>query len=260
MPLASVPEGGCDGFVDDRGRVPARNAETVGHSAIYGISGDSLNALTDAIRRDAEFEWIHVRHEEVAAFAAGAEAHLTKDLTVCAGSCGPGNLHHHQWPLRLPSQPRPRVGDRRAHSDAELGTNFFQETHPELIFEECSDYCAVVSNPERLPRMLEIAMETSVARRGVSVLVIPGGVAFQKTKASVETIPVSPAPSYVRPSEQRIERMAHLIESARRVTILGGAGCTGAHAELLELARKVKAPIVIPYAARSSSNTTIPST
>lgn len=211
---------------------------------IYGISGDSLNALTDAIRRERDFEWVHVRHEEVAAFAAGAEAHLTKNLVVCAGSCGPGNLHLINGLYDCHRSRVPVLAIAAQIPTGELGTNFFQETHPELIFEGCSDYCAVVSDPEQLPRMLKIAMETAVSRRGVAVLVIPGDVAFKKTKAPVEPIPVSPTPSYVRPSEQQTERLTQLIDSARKITILGGAGCTGAHAELLEFARKLKAPIV----------------
>ncbi|WP_146656295.1 ubiquinone-dependent pyruvate dehydrogenase [Labilithrix luteola] len=211
---------------------------------IYGIAGDSLNALTEAIRRERDFEWVHVRHEEVAAFAAGAEAHLTKRLTVCAGSCGPGNLHLINGLYDCHRSRVPVLAIAAQIPTAEIGTNYFQETHPERIFEGCSDYCAVVADPAQLPRMLKIAMETAVSRRGVSVLVVPGDVAWQKLKEPAFALPIAPAPSYVRPSEQQLERVVRLLDSARRVTILAGAGCSGGHTELVALARKLKAPIV----------------
>src|ERR1700682_4969083 len=146
---------------------------------IYGIVGDSLNGLTDALRRQGKIEWMHVRHEEVAAFAAGAEAHLTGDLAVCAGSCGPGNLHLINGLFDCHRSRVPVLGVAAQIPSAEIGAGYFQETHPETLFKECSHYCELVSGANQMPRTLEIAIRQAVANRGVSVVVIPGDVALQ---------------------------------------------------------------------------------
>src|SRR6266436_787205 len=146
---------------------------------IYGIVGDSLNGLTDAIRRQGKIEWIHVRHEEVAAFAAGAEAHLTGDLAVCAGSCGPGNLHLINGLFDCQRSRVPVLAIAAQVPSAELGAGYFQETHPESLFKECSDYCELISGANQMPRVVEIAIRQAVGNRGVSVVVIPGDVALQ---------------------------------------------------------------------------------
>jgi len=151
-----------------------------GVKRIYGIAGDSLNALTEAIREDKNFEWIHVRHEEVAAFAAGAEAHLTGMLTVCAGSCGPGNLHLINGLYDCHRSRVPVLAIAAQIPTSEIGTNYFQETHPEKIFEGCSHYCEVVSHPAQLPRVLKIAIETALAKKGVAVIVLSGDIAFKE--------------------------------------------------------------------------------
>src|ERR1051326_598388 len=151
-----------------------------GVKRIYGVPGDSLNGITDSVRqRQSDISWIHVRHEETAAFAAGAEAHLTGNLAVCAGSCGPGNMHlinglYDCYRNRVP------VLAIAAHIPSrEIGTSYFQETHPELLFKECSDYCELVSHPEQISRVLDIAMGTSISHSAVSIIVIPGDVALQ---------------------------------------------------------------------------------
>src|SRR5215475_12122629 len=157
-------------------------AETLafaGVQRIYGILGDSLNGLTDAIRRQAKIEWVHVRHEEVAAFAAGAEAHLTDELAVCAGSCGPGNLHLING-LFDGHRARVPVLAIAAHiPSAEIGSGYFQETHPQHLFRECSHYCELISGANQMPRVVEVAIREAVGQRGVSVVVIPGDVALQ---------------------------------------------------------------------------------
>src|SRR5260370_30819798 len=146
---------------------------------IYGVSGDSLNGITDSLRATHKLQWVHLRHEETAAFAAGAEAPLTGTLAVCAGSCGPGNLHlinglYHCHRSRVP------VLAIAAHIPShEIGSNYFQETHPERLFLDCSHYCELVSQPEQMPRTLEIAMQTAISRQGVAVVVLPGDIALK---------------------------------------------------------------------------------
>ena len=147
-----------------------------GVKRIYGIVGDSLNGLTDALRRQGEIEWIHVRHEEVAAFAAGAEAHLTGELAVCAGSCGPGNLHLINGLFDCHRSRVPVLAIAAQIPSPEIGSGYFQETHPETLFQECSHYCELISSANQMPRVLDVAIHQSVGKRGVSVVVIPGDV------------------------------------------------------------------------------------
>src|SRR5271154_6301828 len=157
----------------------AETLAAAGVKRIYGIVGDSLNGLTDAIRRQGKIEWVHVRHEEVAAFAAGAEAHLTGKLAVCAGSCGPGNMHLINGLYDCQRSRVPVLAIAAQVPSAELGSGYFQETHPEHLFAQCSHYCELVSQPEQMPRVLEIAIQTALARRGVSVVILPGDVALR---------------------------------------------------------------------------------
>src|SRR6266403_2956194 len=151
----------------------------VGVKRVYGVVGDSLNGLTDVIRKSKQIEWLHVRHEEVAAFAAGAEAHLTGKIAVCAGSCGPGNLHLINGLFDCHRSRVPVLAIAAHIPSAEIGSGYFQETHPETLFKECSHYCELVSNAKQMPRSVEIAIREAVGRRGVSVIVIPGDVALQ---------------------------------------------------------------------------------
>jgi len=215
-----------------------------GVSRMYGVSGDSLNGITDSIRRQEYVRWIHVRHEETAAFAAGAEAHLTGRLAVCAGSCGPGNLHLINGLYDCHRSRVPVLAIAAQIPSHEIGSGYFQETHPEHLFAQCSHYCELVSQPEQMPRALEIAMQTAVSRRGVSVIALPGDVAL---RAAVEQQPrlhfPEPRPS-VCPSDDEIAALANILNESKKTTILGGAGCAGAHAELIELASKLQAPIV----------------
>jgi pyruvate dehydrogenase (quinone) len=217
-----------------------------GVSRIYGIVGDSLNGLTDSFRRQSQIEWIHVRHEEVAAFAAGAEAHLTGRLAVCAGSCGPGNLHLING-LYDCHRSRVPVFAIAAHIlSTEIGSGYFQETHPEQLFKECSHYCELISAAGQMPRKLEIAIREAVANRGVSVVVLPGDVALQP--AIDVALPeassfLTPQP-VAAPATGALDQLAALLNSGSRVTMLCGSGCEGAHDELMALAKRLKAPIV----------------
>jgi pyruvate dehydrogenase (quinone) len=216
-----------------------------GVKRIYGISGDSLNGITDSIREhENNISWVHVRHEETAAFAAGSEAHLTGNIAVCAGSCGPGNTHlvnglYDCYRNRVP------VLAIAAHIPIrEIGSTYFQETHPELLFRECSQYCELISHADQVPRILEIAIRTAVSLRGVAVIVLPGDVALQEAVSSRPFIPFKQPKAVVCPSKEEIARLAEVLNSAHKVTILGGAGCAGAHSELIQIAGILQAPIV----------------
>ena len=211
---------------------------------VYGVPGDSLNGFTDAMRRDGGITWEHVRHEEAAAFAAGAEAALTGELAVCAGSCGPGNLHLING-LYDANRSRVPVLAVAAHiPEVEIGLQYFQETHPQELFRECSVYCELVSIPEQIPHVMESAMRAALERGGVSVVVIPGGVFFADVPSGAMTTPVRKAASVIRPAEAPLAAAAEVLNGASRVTILAGAGCAGAHDQLMGFAGALQAPIV----------------
>lgn len=215
-----------------------------GISRIYGLPGDSLNGFTDAIRRAGDISWEHVRHEETAAFAAGADAALTDQLAVCVGSCGPGNLHLING-LFDAQRSRVPVLVIAAHIPrAEIGSEYFQETHPQDLFRECSVYCELVSTPEMMPRILEMAMRAAIEERGVAVVVVPGEIFLAKMDKSPWLRPVLPTSSVVRPTDESLAAAAAILNGANNITILGGAGAVGAHGELLRLAATLQAPIV----------------
>src|SRR6201987_2181192 len=217
-----------------------------GVKRIYGIVGDSLNGITDAIRRQGKIEWVHVRHEEVAAFAAGAEAHLTSELAVCAGSCGPGNLHLINGLFDCHRSRVPVLAIAAQIPSAEIGSGYFQETHPETLFKESSHYCELVSAAQQIPRVLEIAIREAVTKRGVSVVVIPGDVALQTAVDAPPLHPQSliPQAPIVEPTDRDLRRLAALLNGEQRVTVLCGSGCAGAHDLLLALGERLKAPMV----------------
>lgn len=217
-----------------------------GVKRIYGIVGDSLNGLTDAIRRQGKIEWVHVRHEEVAAFAAGAEAHLTGELAVCAGSCGPGNLHLINGLFDCHRSRVPVLAIAAHIPSAEIGSGYFQETHPETLFKECSHYCELVSAASQMPRLLETAIREAVGNRGVSVIVMPGDVSLQAAAdaPAPKIDALLPRAPVVTPANPELDRLAALLNGDGRVTILCGSGCQGAHDELLALGARLKAPMV----------------
>src|ERR1700757_458489 len=195
---------------------------TAGVKRIYGIVGDSLNGLTDALRRQGKIEWIHVRHEEVAGFAAGAEAHLTGELAVCAGSCGPGNLHLINGLFDCHRSRVPVLAIAAQIPSAEIGSGYFQETHPQSLFQECSHYCELVSGANQMPRAVEIAIREAVGKRGVSAVAIPGDVALQ---AAADPLPpkvsgLLPLRPVVAPEKSELDRLAALLNGGGQVTIL----------------------------------------
>ena len=217
-----------------------------GVKRIYGIVGDSLNGLTDSLRRQGKIEWVHVRHEEVAAFAAGAEAHLTGELAVCAGSCGPGNLHLINGLFDCHRSRVPVLAIAAQIPSAEIGAGYFQETHPQTLFRECSHYCELISGANQMPHALEVAIREAVGKRGVSVVVVPGDVALQPSSGAspVKVAGLLPTAPVVTPAKKNLDRLAALLNGEGSVTILAGSGCEGAHNELLALGERLKAPMV----------------
>lgn len=218
----------------------------VGVQRIYGVVGDSLNGVTEALRAHGGIEWVGMRHEEVAAFAASGESQVTNELAVCAGSCGPGNLHLING-LYDAHRTRTPVLAIAAHiPSAEIGSGYFQETHPEQLFKECSHYCELVSHPDQLPYVIENAIRAAVGQRGVAVVVLPGDIALQPSPVKQVSPRASllPKPPIVVPDSSEVEALADLLNDSKRVTIFAGRGCAGAHAELMQLADALKSPIV----------------
>ncbi|WP_413249911.1 ubiquinone-dependent pyruvate dehydrogenase [Sinomonas flava] len=210
---------------------------------VYGLPGDSLNGFTDALRGTPSIQWVHVRHEEAAAFAAAAEAALTGEVAVCAGSAGPGNLHLING-LYDANRSRVPVLAIAAHiPSTEIGSNYFQETHPTEVFRECSVYAEQVTDPAQMPRILEIALRTAVEKRGVAVVVLSGDIALAQV-ASDRIAVVRRAEPRVVPSGPELREAADILNAAGKVTILAGAGVEGAHDEVVALADALGAPIV----------------
>ena len=215
-----------------------------GVQRIYGVVGDSLNGLTEAVRKHREISWIPVRHEESGAFAAGAEAQLDGRLAVCAGSSGPGCIHLINGLYDAHRSLAPVLAIAGHIPSSEIGTGYFQESHPERMFVDCSHYCELISSESQMPRVLQIAMQTAISLGGVSVIVLPGDVALQRMKNAHLAHPVANTCPAIRPCDADIGRLADLMNADNRVTILAGAGCAGAHEQLIGLAERLNAPIV----------------
>jgi pyruvate dehydrogenase (quinone) len=217
---------------------------SAGVKRVYGVVGDSLNGFLEEIGRRKDIVWVPVRHEETAAFAAGAQAHLTGELAVCAGSCGPGNMHLINGLYDCHRSRVPVLAIAAHIPSAEIGSNYFQETHPDQLFRNCSHYCELITQPEQMPRVMEIAIQTALAKQGVSVISIPGDIALKRTTYRKPSASIRKVNPVMQPSNEEVEKLAEVLNKAKTVTILGGAGCAGAHAELMAVAGKLKAPIV----------------
>jgi pyruvate dehydrogenase (quinone) len=215
-----------------------------GVERVYGVAGDSLNGLTDAIFDHDALSWVPVRHEEVGAFAAGAEAHLTGRLCVCAGSSGPGHLHLINGLYDCHRSRVPVLAIAAHIPSREIGSGYFQETHPERLFDECSHFCEVITHPAQVPRLLEIAIQTAVAQSGVAVVILPGDVALLPAERTTPRVRVSYERPAICASQPDVAAAARLLNAATKVTILGGAGCRDAHAELVATADALAAPVV----------------
>jgi pyruvate dehydrogenase (quinone) len=218
--------------------------KNAGVRRVYGLPGDSLNGFTDALRRDGTLSWQLVRHEEAAAFAAAGEAAVTGELAVCAGSCGPGNLHLING-LFDANRSRVPVLAIAAHiPSTEIGGSYFQETHPQELFRECSVYCELAGTTGQFPHVLDIAIRSAVERRGVAVLVVPGDVLLQSAEDAGDAAVIRRTSQVARPGDAELDAAADVLNAAGRVTILAGAGCAGAHEELVAIAAALQAPVV----------------
>jgi len=216
----------------------------IGVERIYAVVGDSLNPITDAVRRsEGKLGWVHVRHEEAGAFAAGAEAQVTGKLAVCAGSAGPGNLHLINGLYDAHGSGAPVLAIASHIETAEIGSEFHQETHPERLFQECSHWCELVSTPEQLPRALHIAVQTAIAKGGVSVLVLPGDVAAATLPDDGWRSHIAVSRPITRPAEAEVRAFAELIDAASKPVLFCGAGANEARELVLELAARINAPV-----------------
>ncbi|WP_267355153.1 MULTISPECIES: ubiquinone-dependent pyruvate dehydrogenase [unclassified Methylobacterium] len=226
--------------------VVAETLQEAGVARVYGVVGDSLNGITEALRARGRIAWIHTRHEEAAAFAAAGEAQVTGQLAVCAGSCGPGNLHLINGLYDAHRSRTPVLAIAAHIPSPEIGSGYFQETKPTELFRDCSHYCEMVSDPAQMPFVLENAIRAAVGEGGVAVIVIPGDVALREApkRALAPRAGLIPAKPVVRPADTELDALATLLNAGKRVTLLCGRGCAGAHAELLQLAEALKSPIV----------------
>jgi len=218
-----------------------------GVERIYGVVGDSLNPVTDALRLNNKVKWVHVRNEEAGAFAAGAEAQLTGKLAACAGSCGPGNLHLINGLFDAHRSNAPVLAIASHIPSSEIGTGYFQETHPQNLFQECSHYCELISNPAQFERVLHIAMQSAIGKGGVGVVVLPGDIVGMDAPAQAASRSLVTQRPTIRPGEKDLARLADLINSAKKVALFCGIGFENAHDEVVALAEKVKAPVGHTY-------------
>ncbi|MFB7281914.1 pyruvate dehydrogenase [Streptomyces hydrogenans] len=214
-----------------------------GVQRLYGVVGDSLNPVVDAIRRNPAIDWIQVRHEETAAFAAGAEAQITGRLAACAGSCGPGNLHLINGLYDAHRSMAPVLALASHIPSSEIGLGYFQETHPDQLFRECSHYSELISHPKQMPRLLHTAVQHAVGRGGVSVVALPGDIADQPAPEKATGSALVTSRPTVRPGDSEIDALVRMIDAADRVTLFCGSGTAGAHPEVMQFAERVKAPI-----------------
>jgi pyruvate dehydrogenase (quinone) len=215
-----------------------------GVQRIWGVTGDSLNAMNDSLRRLKSIDWMHVRHEEVAAFAAGAEAALTGELAVCAGSCGPGNLHLINGLYDCHRNHVPVLAIAAHIPSSEIGLEYFQETRPTELFRECSHFCEMVQDPRQMPEILHRAMRTAIGQKGVAVLVIPGDIALKAAPDGARADWPKLSEPRLLPNAADVDALARLLDDSPAVTLLCGAGCAGAHEEVVALADALGAPIV----------------
>ena len=215
-----------------------------GVTRIHGLVGDSANAIANEIRENKEIKWLHYRHEEAAAFAAGAEAQLTGNLAACIGSCGPGNMHLINGLYDAHRSMAPVIAIATHIPSTEIGTGYFQETDPKALFRDCSHYCELISSAAQMPRVLQIAMQHAVGLRGVAVIVLSGDIAEKEVKESVLRHELLLQQPVIRPSDAELKRLAELINTHDKITLLCGSGCRDAHKALMALCGKLKSPVV----------------
>jgi len=220
-----------------------------GIQRIYGITGDSLNHVNAAVHRNGKIKWIHVRHEETAAYAAGAEAQLN-GLACCAGSSGPGHVHLINGLYDAHRSSAPILAIASTIPTKEFGTGFFQETNTIKLFDDCSCYNQMANTPAQLPRMLQTALQHAIHQKGVAVIGLPGDITDLPAIESETTTSLFRNHPVVRPSEEELLQLAELINTHKKITIYCGLGAAEAHDEIIKLAEKLKAPVAYSYKAK----------
>lgn len=218
-----------------------------GVKRIYAVTGDSLNEVNEAVRQNEQMQWIHVRHEETGAYAAGAEAQLNGKPGCCAGSSGPGHVHLINGLYDAHRSGAPVVAIASTIPTREFGTEYFQETNTVKLFDDCSYYNEVATTPKQFPRMLQSAIQTAISRKGVSVVGLPGDLAEEDAVAvdsSTVNFPVEPL---VCPAAEDLQRLADMINKSENVTLFCGIGCRGAHDEVVKMSDKLNAPVAYTF-------------
>jgi pyruvate dehydrogenase (quinone) len=221
----------------------AKTLAAAGVKRIWGVTGDSLNGLAFSLDQVGSIRWMHTRHEEAAAFAAGADAASSGQLAVCAGSCGPGNLHLINGLYDCHRNQQPVLAIAAHIPSTEIGLGYFQETHPTEVFKECSHFAELVVNASQFPRVLERAMRTAIEQRGVAVIVLPGDIALSEGP-SQPPVWNPTAPSAILPPDSELAKLATMLNDCEAVTIMCGSGVAGAHDEVVKLADTLGAPVV----------------
>ena len=208
----------------------------------YGIVGDTINHFTDAVRR-SDLEWVHVRHEEVGALAAGGESYLTQELSLCAGTSGPGSLHFLNGIFESHRNGAPVVMIASNIDRSEQGLQFPQEVDQKKLYEQCAVFCEAISHPEQARRITAQAAQAALNQHGVAVLVVNGDMFREDCRDELRWDVQRPRP-VLRPSDAELDRLAAMIVQAKRITIYGGIGCRYAHDQVVALAGKLQAPVV----------------
>jgi pyruvate dehydrogenase (quinone) len=221
----------------------AKTLEIAGVERVWGVTGDSLNGLAYSLGQLGSIRWMHTRHEEAAAFAAGAEAASRGQLAVCAGSCGPGNLHLINGLFDCHRNQQPVLAIAAQIPSTEIGLGYFQETHPQELFRECSHFVELISNASQFPRVLERAMRAALNQRGVAVIILPGDIALSEGPTSMPQYVANASPAIV-PPDFELDRLAQMLNNSETITIMCGSGVAGAHSEVVNLADALGAPIV----------------
>jgi len=214
-----------------------------GVKRIYAVTGDSLNEINDAVRRsDGKIQWIHVRHEEAGAYAAAAEAELN-GIACCAGSSGPGHVHLINGLYDAHRAGAPVIAIASTIASHQFGTGYFQETNTIKLFDDCSHYNQIATTPGQLPRMLQAGIQYAISKKGVSVVGLPGDVTSMDAEEVLSSTINYYAEPVIRPADQDLQKLAALINESEKITIFCGIGCADAHDEVVELSKRLNAPV-----------------
>jgi pyruvate dehydrogenase (quinone) len=222
-----------------------------GIKRIYAVTGDSLNEVNDAVRREGSIQWIHVRHEEAGAFAASAEAQLS-GLACCAGSSGPGHVHLINGLYDAHRAGAPVIAIASTCMTPEFGSEFFQETNTIKLFDDCSYYNQIATTPAQLPRMLQAGIQYALNKKGVAVVGLPGDLTKMDAEEINTSLKTYNPVAEIRPSQDELQQLATLIHQHHKVTIFCGIGAAGAHDEVVEFSKRLNAPVGYSFRGKMS--------